>query len=165
MSEETDLSSEDTPGVIAPPPLIFGVPLVLGIVFHKTVGGFDLPLYILSWPVRAFGGAAVAIVGAAFIATALWQFRRAETPPEPWEPTRALTFAGPYRLTRNPMDLGMAFIYFGITLIAGCLVMLAFLIPVLFVVDRFVIAREEAYLSRRFGRPYRDYQARSRRWL
>jgi protein-S-isoprenylcysteine O-methyltransferase Ste14 len=28
-----------------------------------------------------------------------------------------------------------------------------------------VIAREEAYLERRFGDPYRDYKARVRRWL
>ena len=157
--------SDDIPGVIAPPPLIFGVPLVAGIIFHKMVGGLDVPIEWLSWPIRAFGGAAIVVVGAAFIATALWQFSRAETPPEPWEPTRALTFAGPYRLTRNPMYLGMALIYFGITLIAACLLMLALLIPILFIVDRFVIAREEAYLARRFGASYRDYLARSHRWF
>lgn len=155
----------DIPGVIAPPPLLFGVPLVLGILFHRLVGGFDLPLSILSWPVRAWGGAVIVIAGAALIVTAGIAFRRADTPPEPWKATRALAFAGPYRLTRNPMYVGMTLIYFGIAFIAGCLVIAAMLPIILVIVDRFVVRREEAYLSARFGAPYRDYLARTRRWL
>ena len=165
MTHEPHNGPVDTPGVIAPPPLIFGVPLVLGIVFHKTVGGLDVPLRYLDWPTRAFGGAGIVIAGAALIVTALLAFRRADTPPEPWKATRALTLRGPYRLTRNPMYFGMALIYLGITLIAGCLLLLGVLVPILVVIDRFVIVREEAYLSQKFGEPYRHYLAASRRWL
>jgi protein-S-isoprenylcysteine O-methyltransferase Ste14 len=40
------------------------------------------------------------------------------------------------------------------------------LFPVaIMLVDRWVIAREEAYLERVFGETYRAYQARVRRWL
>ena len=42
---------------------------------------------------------------------------------------------------------------------------LAMLFPCLIVIDRFVIVREEAYLERKFGEPYRAYRARVRRWL
>ena len=42
---------------------------------------------------------------------------------------------------------------------------LALLIPCLFVVDRFVIQREERYLSAKFGADYDAYRARVRRWL
>jgi len=37
--------------------------------------------------------------------------------------------------------------------------------PAVAVLRRGVIAREEAYLERRFGDDYRDYRATTRRWL
>ena len=42
---------------------------------------------------------------------------------------------------------------------------LLLLIPCLWVVQRFVIDREERYLSARFGADYDAYRARVRRWL
>jgi protein-S-isoprenylcysteine O-methyltransferase Ste14 len=33
------------------------------------------------------------------------------------------------------------------------------------VLDRLVIAKEEAYLTARFGAPYEAYRARVRRWM
>ena len=42
---------------------------------------------------------------------------------------------------------------------------LILLLPAVALVDRFVIAREEAYLRRRFGAEYEAYMARVRRWL
>lgn len=155
----------DIPGVIAPPPLIYGVPLAVLLVVHHKLQRFDIPLEMLSWPLRAFAGAFTVIAGATLLVLAVGTFRRADTPPEPWKATRTLTRAGPYRLTRNPMYLGMTFVYAGIALISGCLLVMGALVPILFVVDRFVIAREEAYLERRFGQPYRDWLAHSRRWL
>ncbi|MCM8557594.1 methyltransferase family protein [Sphingomicrobium sediminis] len=157
--------TKDIAGVIAPPPLIFGVPLIAGLAFHELVGGFDFTVRDLPWLVRAAMGPGFVIFGAFMIAGAILAFRRADTPAEPWEPTRALTFKGPYRLTRNPMYLGMAAIYFGLSVLAGCYLLLAILAPILIVIDRFVIAREERYLSAKFGSDYDDYRARSRRWL
>lgn len=162
---EKPTKPKDIPHVLAPPPLIFGVPLIAGLVFHESFHAFDIPQHILSWPVRAFGGAAFVVLGATFIVLALLKFRRADTPPEPWEETTALVTGGIYRVTRNPMYLGMALIFLGIAVIAGCLFMLALLVPTLFVIDRYVIAREEAYLTRKFGDPYRALLASSRRWI
>ena len=156
---------KDIAHVLAPPPLIFGVPLVAGLVFHESFHAFDIPQLYLPWAVRAFGGAGFVIMGAIFIVLALLKFRSADTPPEPWEETTALVTGGIYRVTRNPMYLGMALIFFGISVIAGCLLMLALLVPTVIVIDRYVIAREEAYLKRKFGAPYEAFLSTSRRWL
>ncbi len=43
--------------------------------------------------------------------------------------------------------------------------MLLLLIPVLIVLQRGVVLREEGYLSEKFGEPYRKYQKRVPRWL
>jgi len=72
---------------------------------------------------------------------------------------------GPYRFTRNPMYVGLAALYAGVTLLVNSLWPLL-LLPVVLVVIRWrVIAREEAYLERKFGDVYRTYTTRVRRWL
>jgi protein-S-isoprenylcysteine O-methyltransferase Ste14 len=63
------------------------------------------------------------------------------------------------------MYLGMAFLYVAFAFALGVIWALAFLPAVLVIIDRFVIAREEPYLERKFGQAYRDYKARARRWL
>ena len=42
---------------------------------------------------------------------------------------------------------------------------LLLLIPVLIILQRGVVAPEEAYLERQFGEAYRKYKARVPRWL
>jgi protein-S-isoprenylcysteine O-methyltransferase Ste14 len=58
----------------------------------------------------------------------------------------------------------MALTYTGISLLAGGRWPLLLLPGALLAVDRGVIRREEPYLERRFGRTYRDYRSRVRRW-
>jgi protein-S-isoprenylcysteine O-methyltransferase Ste14 len=91
--------------------------------------------------------------------------RRADTPFDPSQPPTALVEDGPFRFTCNPGYLGFALTYAGISLLAGGRWPLVFLPGVLVVIDRGVIAREEACLQERFGLPYRDYRSRVRRWL
>ncbi len=83
----------------------------------------------------------------------------------PGKRAEALVTSGPYRFTRNPMYVGMAFLYVGLALWLDVLWALAFLPVVLLVVDRRVIAPEERYLEARFGDEYRAYKQRVRRWL
>ena len=75
-----------------------------------------------------------------------------------WEP-------GPYRLTRNPMYVGFALVHAGLALRRRSTWALSMLGPVLAVVDRVVIRREERYLERTFGEEYRSYAGRVSRWL
>jgi len=80
-------------------------------------------------------------------------------------PATALVTTGPYRYTRNPMYLGLAFLYAGIALAFGLLWALAALPVVLLVVDRVVIPPEERHLEAQFGDEYRAYKSRVRRWI
>ena len=109
--------------------------------------------------------AAAAVAGLLLVGSALRLFRDAGTRPEPWKPASSLTTRGIYRRTRNPMYLGMALVHAGIAVAIGSLAALFLLLPAVIIVDRLVIRREEAYLSRRFGQPYIDYKERVRRWL
>ena len=101
----------------------------------------------------ALDGAAIVLFG--FAGTSIW----------PFVPTTALVTSGPYRLSRNPQYLGIAFFHVTFAFALGVPWALATLPVVLAVIDRTVIPREEAYLERRFGNAYLEYKARVRRWM
>ncbi|MCE7028844.1 methyltransferase family protein [Jiella avicenniae] len=152
----------DHPGVVAPPPLIYGVPLLVGMVAHFSGAGLDfgLPLRL-----RLLLGLPALAAGIVPIALALLRFRRAGTSPEPWKPSTALVVDGVYRLTRNPMYLGMALVYAGVALLFDCALTAALLLPAVLTIHYGVIRREERYLTGKFGDAYRDFMRKSRRWL
>lgn len=156
------MSGRDHPGVIAPPPLIYLGFLLAGWGLGRLAG---LP---------AIGGDAVARVAVAGLligvglALELWAigaFRRRRTAVQPWKPSTALVAEGPYRFSRNPIYLGFAVTYLGLALALNSWLALALLVPCLLVVDRGVIAREERYLSAKFGASYDTYRGRVRRWI
>lgn len=155
--------ADDTAGIRILPPLIFLGGLVAGYAIWWI---WPVPIAPGAWsfPVRLAGAVAV-VLGAILAGAALMAFRRAGTPPEPYEPTTALAVDGPYRFTRNPMYLGMALVHGGLALAGNALWPLLALIPVIWTVRTQVIDKEECYLEARFGAEYRDFKARVRRWL
>lgn len=70
-----------------------------------------------------------------------------------------------YAITRNPIYLGMAVAYVGAGLALGTGWVIGTLVPMIVVMNRGVIAREERYLTRLFGAEYETYRRRVRRWL
>jgi protein-S-isoprenylcysteine O-methyltransferase Ste14 len=150
----------DTAGVVAPPPLIYLTGLALGFGLELLLPGSSVPDAV-QW----IGGGLLAALGLVLLASFNTAFTRKGTAVEPWKPTTAIVSTGPYRVTRNPAYLGMTLLYIGIALLADALWVLAPLPVVLAVIDRAVIAREERYLERKFGREYLDYKAGVRRWV
>jgi protein-S-isoprenylcysteine O-methyltransferase Ste14 len=154
------MNKHDTAGVVAPPPLIYVAGLALGFGLEALLPGASLP-GLVRWGL----GAVLLLAGLALLASFNTAFTRKGTAVEPWKPTTAIVTTGPYRVTRNPAYLGMALVYVGIALLAEALWVLLPLPIVLAVIDRAVIAREERYLERKFGREYLDYKATVRRWI
>jgi len=161
IQQETRLPERpDSPGVHIPPPFFY---------VAATGGGALLRRYV---PLPIGGGAPR--VAAAWICVALfagllaWSlmwFARQQTTIIPDRPANALVLDGPFRFTRNPLYLAMALLTVGAGLWLNTWWVFILLLPAVALVDRFVIAREEAYLRRRFGAEYEAYMARVRRWL
>ena len=80
-------------------------------------------------------------------------------------PTTTIVDAGPYRFTRNPIYLGMIVGLIGLAIAFDSLWLLVALMPFALVIRYGVVAREEAYLERKFGDVYRRFRSRVRRWL
>ena len=149
----------ETAGVLAPPPLIYAVPLVASIAAEKLLNGKQLPRPFQLLSIGCFASA-VSLVATGFMA-----FKKAGTPVDPFEETTALVEGGPYEHTRNPLYLGLTLTYVGVALAARRRAPLAVLPAILWIMNNGVIAREERYLEQKFGKPYRKYMERVPRWL
>jgi protein-S-isoprenylcysteine O-methyltransferase Ste14 len=154
------VSKQDTPGVIAPPPLIYLAALVVGLGL-----GYLAPTPFLPRSLAYGLGTVFILIGAWISIPARQMMLRAGTAVKPYLPTTALVITGPFRFTRNPLYVGLTLFYLGIAVAARSLWALALLLVVLTVMQRGVIDREERYLEHKFGAEYVRYRERVRRWI
>ena len=150
----------DSSGVISPPPLIYLVPLLIGLLLHWVA------------PVRFFPSTFQLIVGLPLIGIGifliLWAvrvFKHTGTDISVSKPTTTIVAEGPYRFTRNPMYLSMTLTYLGIAISFNALWPLLLLPGVLLIMQFGVISREERYLEKKFGKEYLQYKGRVRPWI
>ena len=151
----------DTSNAVVRPPLAWALAFAIGVALHWL---YPLPFLPRSAPTIWIGGAIFAL-GFALAIWAIVTIRRAGTRVETYKPTTAIVSSGPYGFTRNPIYIGMFLGQTGLAVAFNSLWLLAALVAFYFVIRHGVIAREEAYLARKFGNAYLDYKARVRRWL
>ena len=157
------LTDTGTAGVIARPPLLFLAALLIGFVLDRLLRlPFPIPgIDLVDWII----GGSLILIGLALAAAGIRNFSWAGTPVQGTKPTRALVTTGIHGWTRNPIYLGMFLLYGGIGVAARSPWILMLTLPLAITIRYGVVAREEAYLERRFGDAYREYKARVRRWL
>jgi len=109
----------------------------------------------------------IALLGVAAAVFGNISFRRAKTTVNPFKPETAssLVTSGIYRVTRNPMYLGMLLVLVGwaVFLANGLAVIAIALFPAY--ITRFQIKPEERALMALFGEQYASYSSRVRRWI
>lgn len=162
LTSDDPVSAPTTAGVLAPPPVLYVVALLVAFVLNEIA---PLPLtHTAHLVLRVAGGVAI-VAGLALSTIVTWEFHKAKTAISPLRPTTHLVMSGPHRYSRNPDYIGQTLVYVGIALMANSWWPII-LLPIVLVVIRYgVIAREERYLEALFGQEYRDYAARVRRWL
>jgi protein-S-isoprenylcysteine O-methyltransferase Ste14 len=146
---------------IPPPVVAFLVGAAMWSVSEQRIS-LELP-----FSVRLAAFVVIAVAGGAFALAGDLEFKRARTTINPFKPENSTTLvtSGIYRVTRNPMYVGLTLVLIGWA---------AFLCsawalpgPVVFVlyITRFQIVPEERVLAGKFGAAYAQYTARVRRWL
>jgi protein-S-isoprenylcysteine O-methyltransferase Ste14 len=145
-----------------PPPVVSA--LVAAAMWGVSALGPQLPLASVAKYVVLV---VLCVVGIAFDVLGLLAFRRSRTTVNPLKPERASSMVtdGVYRVTRNPMYLGMAVLLLAWAVYLSALLPLAG--PMVFVlyITRFQIKPEERALKGIFGEEYVSYASRVRRWL
>ena len=164
MNTQSDLGNgsdaPDIAGVIAPPPLIYLSALAIGVLIH------------LWYPVRFLPRTPALCLGVLLIAVsipiAVSGFRamtRAKTAVDPRKPSTAIVNFGVFRYTRNPLYISLMLLYLGIASIINSLWLLILIFPLIAVIQKGVIEREERYLEKKFGEEYLRYKRQVRRWI
>ena len=155
--------SPDTPGVIAPPPLIAFAALLLGLALDWVLPS-SVVRHIFGLVTRlVFGGMLIA-AGMVLAVAAVQRFRRAGTNVEPWKPAVSLVTDGIYALTRNPMYFALILMLAGIGIALGSDWIIVLSIPAALLLHFGVIKREERYLEQKFGESYRAYMRKVPRY-
>ncbi len=157
----TDQSSSDHANVAIRPPVLWVLLVAAGIGLDFLV---PLPFMPAGFP-AAWVGSGAGLAGFALAALAFRQFRRAGTEVQPHTPTAVIVDTGVFAFSRNPMYLGAHIGIVGVAIALDSLWVLSTLVPSYLVIRYGVVAREEAYLERKFGDTFLAYKTRVRRWL
>ncbi|MCV9962459.1 isoprenylcysteine carboxylmethyltransferase family protein [Pararhizobium sp. BT-229] len=160
MNQAAD-NLRDSSGAAVRPPIAWALAAIAGLAFDWL---YPRPFLPAAVPVGWLGGI-VFLAGLGLLIWAATTFRRAGTQIQTTQPTSAIVEEGPYRFTRNPIYIGMFLGLTGLAIAFDSLWLIALLVLFYLVIRYGVVAREEAYLERKFGDVYVAYKARVRRWL
>ncbi|MGD8630874.1 MAG: isoprenylcysteine carboxylmethyltransferase family protein [Gammaproteobacteria bacterium] len=159
-NDDKPQSSPHGPGVRIHPPLIYASSILGGIGIDRVV---PLPM-----PLGLHGPLYSVIILALVLLLAglcIYEFHKAGTDVRPDRPDSALITSGPYCHSRNPLYLGLTLVQVAAATWFNNAWVLAMTAVSVVVISRYAIRREEDYLERLFGEPYRDYKQRVRRWF
>jgi protein-S-isoprenylcysteine O-methyltransferase Ste14 len=151
----------DAPAYRIWPPLALGVPLFAGLVMTAAVGD---PFALAGDPARMAGIVSV-------LAFLLWNgwtlsvMASHRTSILPGGATTMVLQSGPFRLSRNPLYVGLIALDAGVALLTGSFWALLFVPAGIAALVWGAIRPEERYLAAKFGAEYDAYRARVRRWF
>ena len=155
-------TKKDNPGVYLPPPLFYVA------IFFISIGLQNyLPISKDFFENRACGYLCSVFIafGAVSLLPALITFLKSRNTLITILPAKSLQQKGIYRISRNPMYVGLLFVYIGMAFLKGNWWTFMMIPLVMLVINQLVIIKEEQYLERAFGQPYLDYKNKVRRWL
>jgi protein-S-isoprenylcysteine O-methyltransferase Ste14 len=155
-------AKRDSPGVYVPPPLFY-VAVFLAARFIQKRAPIDDSFFRTK---TAKGIGVILIVFAlSFLASSLVKFFKTKNTVVLIKPASSLQTTGIYSISRNPMYVGLAFLYLAITCFIGNWWNVILFPLLILIIQGYVIRSEEKYLERAFGETYLDYRSRVRRWL
>ena len=155
-------NKKDHPGIYVPPPIVYVLTFLAAVFIQKKVP-IDDSLFHLQ--LTKIAGVGLLIIALFFLFRSLRQFFQSKNTLVTIMPARSLQTNGIYAITRNPMYIGLAIVYLGISCLIGNWWNIILFPLLLLVIQEYMIKREEKYLERRFGQVYLDYKSKVRRWL
>lgn len=146
-----------------PPPLLFVATFLAGAGLQRLAPLGTLPASLAG--AARFAGFGLIVVALLLMLSSVGMFLGSRTTLIPFGNASRLIASGPYRITRNPMYVGLVLLYVGV---AGVLsepwALILLPMPVL-IIHRIVIPFEEKRMLEIFGDTFASYCDRVRRWI
>lgn len=155
--------TDNRPNAIPWPPLVYAAAIALSVLLH-----FMWPLPWIGPPLDGMLmviGVLLILGGFALAYSAIKTLRDAKTTVSPVAASDHLVTAGPFSFSRNPIYLANTMLTIGAGLAFAILWFLPLAILAAWLTTRLAISREEAHLEHRFGKAWRDYRKKVRRWI
>lgn len=152
-------NTDDLPGVVAHPPLIYLLFMAFGALLQ------NLTPIILEIPGNRILGIVLAAGGFLLSSWSIVHFFIHRVNPDPFKPTDGIVTTGPYRFSRNPIYLAFIMLQVGVGVWAEGTWIIITVLPATAIIFFGVILKEERYLEKKFGEEYLEFRTRVRRWL
>ena len=153
----------DRAPIIAPPPLIALICIILGFLAKRFVA--PLPLLAAKSNLQVSIGAALVAFAIVIVASCRRAFVEHGTHPNPYSPTKAIVTTSVYGVSRNPIYIAFLIIVLAFTLFTNSWWFIGSAVLTFILLHFGVVKREEKYLQGKFGAEYADYCQRVRRWI
>ena len=155
-------SKKDSPGVYIPPPLFYVLTFIIAIFIQKKIPINNF-LFQREW--LKISGLVFLVISLFFLVRSLRQFFQTSNTLVLIKPATSLQTDGIYGITRNPMYVGLAIVYLGLSCLIGNWWNFILFPILLLIIQEYVIKSEERYLEREFKQEYATYKTKVRRWL
>lgn len=144
---------------IIPPVYLFAALLFMWLT-HRYI-----PIFQYVYEPVAYLGIIAVLFGITMAGISAGMFKRAGTGLEPFDEATVLVTSGFYRISRNPMYMGMFLMLLGVAFLMGSIgAVLPILIFILIIRNNFVLG-EERFMQATFGQQYLQYKSEVRRWI
>ena len=155
-------NKKDHPGIYVPPPIVYALTFLVAVFIQKKLPIDDS---LFHRQLAKIVGVGLLIIALFFLIRSLRQFFLSKNTLVTIMAANSLQTNGIYNITRNPMYLGLAIVYLGISCLIGNWWNIILFPLLLLLIQEYMIKREEKYLERRFGQVYLDYKSKVRRWI
>lgn len=142
-----------------------GQPYFVICLISSVILNFILPIQAIIHAPYTYSGIVFICFGAVMDLWSSSLFLKSKTTVSPYGSPTSLVTSGPFRISRNPMYLGMAAMLLGIAILMGSLVTFAFPIIFVMIIETQLIPDEEKNLEKIFGKEYDDYKRKVRQWI
>ena len=142
-------------------------PPVVAILFAVMIFYFSDNFAYVDLPFKIYISLFFILLGFFITFSSARNFKKKETTVNPIKPEEAskLVTDGFFKITRNPMYLGMLLFLLGLSIYNGLIVGLIFLPLFVGYITFFQIIPEERAMIKIFGEDYKAYMKKVRRWI